>query len=107
MESNGRTYWKTPQGVACGSTDIDSVGISFTLVKDEDTQALPDGFALEAWGQAAYFLIGEQRVLSVIRSLRPRLPRQVCCYKDSGRWLRISFKSLPGLNRLRIGRPNT
>jgi hypothetical protein len=58
MESNGRTYWKTPQGVACGITDIDGEGISFTLVKEEDDQTLPDGFALEAWGQAAYFLTG-------------------------------------------------
>ena len=61
MESSGRTYWRTAQGVACGNTEIDSQRTSFTLVRDKESQTLPDGFALEAWGQAAYFLIGEQR----------------------------------------------
>ena len=63
MESSGRTYWRTAEDVACGNTEIDSQATSFTLVRDKDSQSLPDGFALEAWGQAAYFLIGEQRVL--------------------------------------------
>jgi len=63
VENNGRTYWKTSHGVASGTTNIDSQGTSFTLVRDDAGEALPDGFALETWGQAAYFLIGEQRVL--------------------------------------------
>jgi hypothetical protein len=42
---------------------------SFTLSKDEHSAALPKGFALEAWGQAAYFIIGERRVFGDESSL--------------------------------------
>jgi hypothetical protein len=67
MQSTGRTYWRTDDGIGRGITNVDINAVegssSFTLVRDEQTLALPDGFALEAWGQAAYFVIGEQRVL--------------------------------------------
>src|SRR6266851_4171327 len=67
MQSTGRTYWRTDDGIGRGVTNVDINAVegssSFALIRDEQTQALPDGFALEAWGQAAYFIIGEQRVL--------------------------------------------
>lgn len=67
MSSDGHTWWHGDDGVAQGITKfkIDPVtgAGSFTLSKEEHSAGLPKGFALEAWGQAAYFIIGEHRVL--------------------------------------------
>lgn len=67
MSSDGHTWWRGDNGVAQGTTtftiDPDTGSGSFTLSKEEHSAGLPKGFAQEAWGQAAYFIIGEHRVL--------------------------------------------
>ena len=66
MLSDGRTFWNSNGTVASGSTQISidapSGRSTFQLRLDDGCQR-PEGFALEAWGQASYFLIGEQKVL--------------------------------------------
>ena len=67
MLSDGATVWKSANGTCFGTTIIDlnakDGSGSFTLHPDEKSYPFPAGFALEAWGQCAYFAIGEQRVL--------------------------------------------
>jgi len=66
MLNDGTTFWRAATGTYSGSTTIDidarDGSGSFTLHLEDKSQPFPSGFALEAWGQAAYFLIGEQRV---------------------------------------------
>jgi hypothetical protein len=65
--SNGRTYWRSHGDVMFGQTALDlSTGgykCVFTLAPDEESHSIPEGFALEACGEAAYFLLGERKVL--------------------------------------------
>jgi hypothetical protein len=67
MLNDGTTFWNTANGTCSGITAIDidakDGSGSFTLHQEEKSQPFPSGFALEAWGQSAYFMIGEQRVL--------------------------------------------
>ena len=66
MLRDGRTYWRSDNGAQSGSTsiEIDSDGTSTLELKlDEGSSERPTGFILEAWGQAAYFLTSEHRVL--------------------------------------------
>ena len=67
MASDGQTWWRRSGSVAHGITTfaIDSAtgAASFSLMVDGPNKELPQGFALEAWGQAAYFIVGEHRVL--------------------------------------------
>jgi hypothetical protein len=67
MLNDGKTFWRMGNTTCSGITTIEIDGRdesgSFTLVLDDKSQSLPNGFAMEAWGQAAYFLIGEGRVL--------------------------------------------
>jgi hypothetical protein len=67
MVCDGRTYWRANGTVASGSTEIEIGSTNgpstFKLKLDEGCKAEPERFALEAWGQAAYFLISEHRLL--------------------------------------------
>jgi hypothetical protein len=62
MLNDGTTFWRAATGTYSGSTTIDidakDGSGSFTLHLEDKSQPFPSGFALEAWGQAAYFLIG-------------------------------------------------
>ena len=73
MLNDGRTYWRSNSAVCSGSTviEVDSLGgrSTFRLDLDDGCKARPHGFALEAWGQASYFLISERRVLGDDTSL--------------------------------------
>jgi hypothetical protein len=75
MLRDGRVFWRSSGTVGSGSTVIDVNSISgrstFQLELDEGCKAKPDGFALEAWGQASYFLISERRVLGDDTALPP------------------------------------
>jgi hypothetical protein len=66
MLNDGRTFWSTDAGTCSGTTTVDLNALNgnalFELVLDDKSQSLPTGFAIEAWGQSAYFLIAEQRV---------------------------------------------
>lgn len=67
MLSDGRTYWRAQGVIGAGLTVIDVDSLSgqstFRLTLDEGCKANPEGFALEAWGQASYFMISERKVL--------------------------------------------
>lgn len=67
VSSTGRTFWRSSERVAQGITSVSvnpQTGAgSFKLVADDKSVETPKGFALEAWGQAALFIIGELRVL--------------------------------------------
>src|SRR6266849_7605661 len=75
MLRDGRTYWRSNGMVGSGATVIEVDSISgrstFRLEFDEGCKAKPDGFALEAWGQASYFLISERKVLGEDTALPP------------------------------------
>jgi hypothetical protein len=75
MLRDGRSYWRSNGMVGSGSTVIEVDSISgrstFRLEFDEGCKAKPDGFALEAWGQASYFLISERKVLGEDTALPP------------------------------------
>jgi len=77
MLRDGRTYWRSNSTVGSGSTVIEVDSLSgrstFRLKLDEGCKAKPDGFALEAWGQASYFLISEHRVLADNAALPPHI----------------------------------
>jgi hypothetical protein len=67
MLSDGRTYWRSQDVIGSGLTVIEVDSLSgqstFRLNLDEGCKAKPEGFALEAWGQASFFLISERKVL--------------------------------------------
>jgi len=67
VSSTGKTFWRSREQVAQGVTrvkvDSQTGAGSFSLVADDKSIGMPKGFALEAWGQAARFLLGELRVL--------------------------------------------
>jgi hypothetical protein len=67
VSSTGKTFWRSGEQVAQGithvSVDSQTGAGSFTLVADDKSMGTPKGFALEAWGQAAQFFIGELHVL--------------------------------------------
>ncbi|MFI5090997.1 MAG: hypothetical protein ACHP7P_13145 [Terriglobales bacterium] len=67
MLRDGRTYWRSNGTVGSGSTIVEVDPLSgrseFRLDLDEECKVKPQGFALEAWGTASYFLISERRVL--------------------------------------------
>ena len=73
--SSGETFWTTSEGRGKGSTSVDvdpiNYGYEFRLELDSTTKQKPQGFALEALGQATQFLAGEQRVLGPEASLSP------------------------------------
>jgi hypothetical protein len=73
--SSGESYWQTPEGTGKGisSVELDLVngGYTFHLQLNELTKHKPQGFALEAFGQAIQFLAGEQRVLGPEPTLSP------------------------------------
>lgn len=73
--SSGETFWTTSEGRGKGSTSVyvDPInyGYEFRLELDSTTKQKPQGFALEALGQATQFLAGEQRVLGPEASLSP------------------------------------
>jgi hypothetical protein len=75
MLRDGRVFWQSSGKVGSGSTvvDVDSIcgQSAFQLQLDEGCKARPDGFALEAWGQASYFLLSERRVLGDDTALPP------------------------------------
>jgi hypothetical protein len=75
MLRDGRTYWRSHDTVGAGVTVVEVDAISgrsiFQLKVDEGCKTKPDGFALEAWGQASYFLISERRVLGEDAALPP------------------------------------
>jgi hypothetical protein len=75
MLQEGRTYWRSGDKVESGLTtiSIDAIngGAEFNLKLDEGCKTRPAGFALEAWGQAAYFRTGEHRVLGGSAALPP------------------------------------
>lgn len=75
MLRDGQTYWRSNNTVESGSTvvEVDRLGgpSTFTLRLDEGCKKKPDGFALEAWGQASYFLISERTVLGDETALPP------------------------------------
>jgi hypothetical protein len=74
MLRDGRTYWRSDAAVSSGSTeiDVDSVtGESTFRLRFDDGCKKPEGFALEAWGQASYFLISERKVLGDDTALPP------------------------------------
>jgi hypothetical protein len=75
MLRNGCTYWRSKGRVESGSTvvDVDSLSGQSTvrLQLDEGTKAKPEGFSLEAWWQASYFLISERKVLGDDTELPP------------------------------------
>ena len=65
MLRDGTTYWRSGDTVGHGSTQIqiDSPSGRSTFRLHFDGCKPPEGFALEAWGQASYFLISENKVL--------------------------------------------
>ena len=75
VSSSGKTFWATSEGTGKGSTTVEvdpiNYGHEFRLNLDGTTKHKPQGFAIEALGQAAQFLAGEQRVLGPEASLSP------------------------------------
>jgi hypothetical protein len=75
MLRDGQTYWRSHGAVGSGSTvvEVDSISgkSTFELKLDKGCKDRPDAFALEAWGQASYFLISEHRVLGDAIALPP------------------------------------
>ncbi len=75
MLRDGRTYWRSNSTVGSGSTLVGEDSTSkrpiFQLDPDKGCTAKLDGFAAEAWGQAAYFLRSERRVLGDDTGLLP------------------------------------
>lgn len=75
MLRDGSTYWRSNGAVEHGSTfiDVDSLTgqSTFRLSLEGGSKAKPDGFSLEAWGQASYFLISERKVLGDDTALPP------------------------------------
>jgi hypothetical protein len=75
MLRDGHTFWRSNSTVASGSTVVEGDSFStqstFQLRLDEGCKELPDGFALEAWGQASYFLVSERKVLGEDTALPP------------------------------------
>jgi hypothetical protein len=67
MLRDGRTFWRSNGMVSTGSTAVQEnssrTPFTFRLDRDEGCAEGPSGFALEAWAQCAYFLIGERRML--------------------------------------------
>jgi hypothetical protein len=67
VSSTGKTFWRSREQVAQGITRVNvesrTGAGSFSLVADDKSMGSPKGFALEAWGHAAHFFIGELRVL--------------------------------------------
>lgn len=67
MLRDGRTFWQSNGVVGSGLTVVEQRPLSpestFRLDLDQGCEKKPEGFALEAWGQASHFLIGERRVL--------------------------------------------
>ena len=67
MLSNGRTHWRSGGTLGSGLTVIDldplSGAATFTLKLDDGCNEMPEGFALEGWGQASHFRICARRVL--------------------------------------------
>jgi len=65
--SDGLTYWHTHGDVVRGkiALDFDTCDDKcfFTLTPDDESQSMPEGFTLEACGEAARFLLGERKVL--------------------------------------------
>jgi hypothetical protein len=75
MLRDGRTYWRSNSTVGSGSTVLGEDSTIkrpiFQLDPDKGCTAKLDGFAAEAWGQAAYFLRSERRVLGDDTGLLP------------------------------------
>lgn len=67
MLQDGPTFWRAKGSVRSGLTVIEIDPVSgrstFTLSFEESGDDKPEGFALEAWGQAALFVISERTVL--------------------------------------------
>ena len=65
MKNDGETFWKTENGLAKGAATLISSeeGRSFELRPKAPANGLPTDFVLEAWGQAASFLLAELSVL--------------------------------------------
>ena len=75
MLNSGECFWSTPVGLGKGvsSVEVDLIngGYSYRLILDKATTHEPKSFAMEAFGQAIQFLVGEQLVLGPEPSLSP------------------------------------
>jgi hypothetical protein len=74
MLQDGQTFWKSTSSVQTGTTTIEvepTSGISRFQLKLKEGCAKPEGFALEAWGLASYFLVSERKVLGDDTALPP------------------------------------
>ena len=73
MLRNGRTYWSSSQKVCSGNTTVESDEFGGTttcsMEYDPGCNESLDGFASEAWYQAAYFRHAETRVFGKDRHL--------------------------------------
>lgn len=75
MLRDGQTYWRCRSGVGSGITAIklepDRIGASIKLEKASEDAYEIEGFALEAWYQAAHFRFNELRVFGEREIPRP------------------------------------
>jgi hypothetical protein len=74
MLRDGQTFWKSNTSVQTGITtvEVEPIGGKSTFrLKLDDKSAKPEGFALEAWGLASYFLVSERKVLGEDTALPP------------------------------------
>jgi hypothetical protein len=67
ISSTGRAYWQSDEKVAQGTftvvVDDDTGQGLFKCISDDKSSKMPDGFALEAMGQTARFVLAERHVL--------------------------------------------
>ena len=68
LSSDGFTVWRSKGAVTTGQTTIQGgrfeSPFEFELKLDDEASGGPSDFALEAWGQCAYFLATERMVLA-------------------------------------------